>query len=146
MTPVEVGVPSHRHIHFNEISNDEAQACKLHLLEEKMDAFQVKLVAYQRKMTHYYNAKVRNQTLRLGDLVLRKVFPTSKPTGSGVLGPNLKGPYHIVKKSRLGTYLIEDMVRKLVPHQWNTEHLRKYYQLVYVPFRTDHYVLIQFNL
>ncbi|XP_022867832.1 uncharacterized protein LOC111387503 [Olea europaea var. sylvestris] len=38
MSPVEVGVPSHRRIHFNKISNDEAQISELHLLEERRDA------------------------------------------------------------------------------------------------------------
>ncbi|XP_022848382.1 uncharacterized protein LOC111370748 [Olea europaea var. sylvestris] len=66
MSPIE--------IYFNEINNDEAQVCKLHLLEERKDSSQVKLAMYQRNMTRYYNSKVRNQTLRLGDLVLRRVF------------------------------------------------------------------------
>ncbi|XP_022872295.1 uncharacterized protein LOC111391326 [Olea europaea var. sylvestris] len=74
MSPVKVGVPSHRRIHFNEISNDEAQMSKLHLLEEMSDTSQVNLEKYHRKMTRYYNSKVRNRTLRLGDLVLRRVF------------------------------------------------------------------------
>ncbi|XP_022860798.1 uncharacterized protein LOC111381267 [Olea europaea var. sylvestris] len=43
MSPVEVGVPSHRRIHFNEIGNDEARMSELHLLEEKRDTSQVTL-------------------------------------------------------------------------------------------------------
>ncbi|XP_022855490.1 uncharacterized protein LOC111376742 [Olea europaea var. sylvestris] len=44
MSSVEVGVPSHHRIHFNEISNDEAQISKLHLLEERRDSSQGRLV------------------------------------------------------------------------------------------------------
>lgn len=60
ISPVEVGVSLHHCIHFNEINNDEARKYELHLLEKIMDASQVKLAAYQRKMAHYYNAQVRN--------------------------------------------------------------------------------------
>ncbi|XP_022859516.1 uncharacterized protein LOC111380239 [Olea europaea var. sylvestris] len=128
MSPVEVGVPSHRRIHFNEISNDEARISELYLLEEKRETSQVTLAKYHRKMTRFYNSKVRNRTLRLGDLVLRRVFQSSKPTGSGVFGPNWEGPYRIRGEPRPGTYKIEDMSGKMLPHKWNIEHLRKYYQ------------------
>lgn len=60
MSPVEVEVSSPWSVHFNKITNDEARTYELHLREERMDASQVKYVMYQRKMTHYYNAKVRN--------------------------------------------------------------------------------------
>ncbi|XP_022862560.1 uncharacterized protein LOC111382754 [Olea europaea var. sylvestris] len=109
MSLVEVGVPSYRRIHFNKVSNDEARVCELHLLEEKRDISQVKLAIYQRKITPYYNSKVKNRTLRLGDLALRRVFPSSKQTSSRVLGSNWEGPYRIVKKSRPKTYEIEDI-------------------------------------
>ncbi|XP_022862336.1 uncharacterized protein LOC111382551 [Olea europaea var. sylvestris] len=128
MSPVEVGVPSHRRIHFNEISNDEARISELHLLEEKRDASQMTLAKYHRKMTRFYNSKVRNRTLRLGDLVLKRVFQSSKPTGSGVFSPNWEGPYRIQGESRPGTFEVEDMSGRVLPHKWNIEHLRKYYQ------------------
>ncbi|XP_022852274.1 uncharacterized protein LOC111373911 [Olea europaea var. sylvestris] len=126
MSPVEVGVPSHRRIHFTEISNDEARISELHL-EEKRDASQMTLAKYHRKMTHFYNSKVRNRTLRLGDLVLKRVFQSSKPTGSGVFSPNWEGPYRIQGESRPGTFEVEDMSGRVLPHKWNIEHLRKYY-------------------
>ncbi|XP_022881098.1 uncharacterized protein LOC111398432 [Olea europaea var. sylvestris] len=50
MSPIEVGVPSHRRIHFNEISNDEAQVNELHLLEERRDTSQENLAKYHRKI------------------------------------------------------------------------------------------------
>ncbi|XP_022856703.1 uncharacterized protein LOC111377807 [Olea europaea var. sylvestris] len=128
MSPVEVGVLSHRRIHFNEISNDEARISELHLLEEKRDASQITLAKYHRKMTRFYNSKVRNRTLRLGDLVLKRVFQSSKPTGSGVFSPNWEGPYRIRGESRPGTFEVEDMSGRVLPHKWNIEHLRKYYQ------------------
>ncbi|XP_022847633.1 uncharacterized protein LOC111370170 [Olea europaea var. sylvestris] len=112
----------------HEISNDEARISELHLLEEKRDASQMTLAKYHRKMTRFYNSKVRNRTLRLGDLVLKRVFQSSKPTGSGVFGPNWEGPYRIRGESRPGTFEVEDMSGRMLPHKWNIEHLRKYYQ------------------
>ncbi|XP_022857284.1 uncharacterized protein LOC111378334 [Olea europaea var. sylvestris] len=128
MSPVEVGVPSHRRIYFNEISNDEARISELHFLEEKRDASQMTLAKYHHKMTRFYNSKVKNRTLRLGDLVLKRVFQSSKPTGSGVFDPNWEGPYRIRGESRPGTFEVEDMSGRMLPHKWNIEHLRKYYQ------------------
>ncbi|XP_022860557.1 uncharacterized protein LOC111381073 [Olea europaea var. sylvestris] len=57
MSPVEVGILSHRRIHFNEIGNDEARISELHLLEEKRDTSQMTLAKYHRKMTRFYNSK-----------------------------------------------------------------------------------------
>ncbi|XP_022863577.1 uncharacterized protein LOC111383679 [Olea europaea var. sylvestris] len=112
MSPVEVEVPSHRRIHFNEVNNDEARVNELYLLEERRNTSQVNLAKYNRKMTRYYNSKVKNRTLRLEDLVLGRVFQSSKPTGSGVFGSNWEGPYPIRRESRPGTLEIEDMAGK----------------------------------
>ncbi|XP_022846490.1 uncharacterized protein LOC111369272 [Olea europaea var. sylvestris] len=100
MSLMEVEILSHRRIHFNEIGNDETRVYELNLLEEMRDSSQIKLVKYQRQLTHYYNSKVRNQTLRLENLVLRRVFQSSKPTGFRVFGSTWEGPYHIHKESR----------------------------------------------
>ncbi|XP_022847578.1 uncharacterized protein LOC111370107 [Olea europaea var. sylvestris] len=43
ISSIEVGVPSYRRIHFNEISNDETRINELYLLEERRDASQVNL-------------------------------------------------------------------------------------------------------
>ena len=37
-------------------------------------------------------------------------------------------PYKITKVSKSGTYWLEDTVKKVLPHPWNVEHLKKYYQ------------------
>lgn len=95
MSPVEVGVSSSLRIHFNEVTNDKVRICELQMLEENRNVFQTKLVVYQ-KTTRYYNAKFKNKTLHLGDLVLKRVFPSLKPTDTGVLGLNWEGPYRII--------------------------------------------------
>lgn len=128
MSPVEVGLPSPRRLQFNEISNDEIRRCELDFLGERRDASQVRLATYQRKMTKYYNKKVKKRSFRRGDLVLRRVFLNSKEPGVGTLGPNWEGPYRITEEIRAGTFRIETLDGKLQPHPWNVEHLRVYYQ------------------
>lgn len=128
MSPVEVDVSSPRRLHFNEIMNDDLRRLELDFLEEKRDESQVKLASYQRKMMRYYNAKVKKRVFRIGDLALRRVFPSAKDPGTGTLGPNWEGPYRITAEIRPGTYEIENLNGKVMPHPWNIKHLRKYYQ------------------
>ncbi|CAI9774844.1 unnamed protein product [Fraxinus pennsylvanica] len=58
-SPVEVGLASPRRIHFNEVSNGGMRRCGLDLLEERMEDSWAKMAMYQRKMTRYYNSKVK---------------------------------------------------------------------------------------
>lgn len=50
----------------------------------------MKLASYQRKMARYYNVKVKKRSFRMGDLVLRIVFLSSKEPSVETLGPNWK--------------------------------------------------------
>ncbi|XP_022855998.1 uncharacterized protein LOC111377175 [Olea europaea var. sylvestris] len=78
MSPVEVGLPSPRRLHFSEITNDELRGLDLDYIEERKDDSQVKLGTYQRKMTRYFNSKVKKRLFRINDIVLRRVFVSSK--------------------------------------------------------------------
>lgn len=68
MSSVEIGLPSPRHLQFNEIFNDKLRRCKLDFLDEKKNKSQVKLVAYQQKMACYYNSMVK-KSFCVNDLV-----------------------------------------------------------------------------
>ncbi|XP_022885268.1 uncharacterized protein LOC111401634 [Olea europaea var. sylvestris] len=59
MSPVEVGLPSPCHLHFNEINNDELWRFNLNFIDERRDDSQLRLATYQRKMTKYFNFKDR---------------------------------------------------------------------------------------
>ena len=52
----------------------------------------------------------------------------TKEINIGVLGPNWEGPYAVIEVIRPGTYWLEKLDHTLVPHAWNAEHLRQYYQ------------------
>lgn len=78
-------------------------------------------------MTRYYNVRVKTRHFNQGDLVLRKVSTTTKNPTEGKLGPNWEGPYKVILSNRLGTYHLETLEGKALPHPWNAEHLKKYY-------------------
>lgn len=92
MHSVEAGLPLPRLLHFNEVSNDELRRCKLDLLEEMRNDSQVKLASYQRKMTRYFNEKIKKRSFHRGELVLRKVFLSSKEPNIRTLGPSWEDP------------------------------------------------------
>ena len=86
------------------------------------------MAAYQKKVTKYFNSKVKNIKFAIGDMVLRRVFPATQEPGVGVLGPNWEGPYEIEDEIGSGTYKLKRMDGTIVPRAWNADHLRKYYQ------------------
>ena len=52
----------------------------------------------------------------------------TKEANAGALGPTWEGPYRVKEIVRPGTYRLEDLNGRILPHPWNAEHLRKYYQ------------------
>ncbi|GFS37984.1 hypothetical protein Acr_00g0055060 [Actinidia rufa] len=44
------------------------------------------------------------------------------------LSSTWEGPYKVIKISRPGNYWLKDLSGKKLPHPWNVEHLKKYYQ------------------
>ncbi|XP_075655205.1 uncharacterized protein LOC142625430 [Castanea sativa] len=126
--PVEVGVASVRREVFREKDNDDQLRINLDFLDETRDKASNKMVKYQRKMTEYYNKRVKLRRLEIGDLVLRKVTTATKNSAQGKLGPTWKGPYRVVHYSRQGSYHLETLDGQRLPRPWNIEHLKKYHQ------------------
>lgn len=91
MSLVEVGLPLPRRLHFNEISNEELRRCELEFLEERINKSQSKLPMYMRKMTRYYNSKVKKKMFNMNNLVLRRMFLITKEPGVRILEPNWEG-------------------------------------------------------
>lgn len=104
MSTVEVGIPSPRCLYFSGITNDELRRWDLDFINERRDESQLRLAAYQRKMTKYYNSKVKKRSFRINNLVLQKLFLSSKEPYVGTLGPNWEGLYRIREELRPGTY------------------------------------------
>ena len=61
-------------------------------------------------------------------MVLRKVSKATWDPAQGKLGPTWEGPYKVVCYSRRGSCYLKDLNDNPLPHPWNVEHLKKYYQ------------------
>uniref|UniRef100_A0A2N9J4R0 Uncharacterized protein n=1 Tax=Fagus sylvatica TaxID=28930 RepID=A0A2N9J4R0_FAGSY len=92
------------------------------------DQAEARTRVYQQRMARYYDRRVKHREFKVGDLVLRKVTLATKDPTQGKLGPTWEGPYRVVKFHRRGTYHLEKLDGDALPHPWNAEHLKKYYQ------------------
>ena len=126
--PVEVGMSSLRQTSYDDLSNDEGLKLALDFLLEVRDDAAQRMALYHEKMTKYHNHRVKLKRFNPGDMVLPKVSQATKDPTKGKLGPNWEGPYKVVQYSRRRSYYLKDMDEKPLPHPWNAEHLKKYYQ------------------
>ena len=108
--------------------NDNALRLNLDLLDEKREQVLEHTEGYQRKMARYYNQKVKPRSYKPGDLVLKKLLPARKNPAHGKLGPNWEGPYIVSRVIRPGNYELQTEEGKDLPHSWNAEHLKRFYQ------------------
>ncbi|KAG2717295.1 hypothetical protein I3760_03G168400 [Carya illinoinensis] len=74
----------------------------------------------------YFNKRVRPKTFKVGDLVLKKSGVTTQIEGK--IGPKWKGPYLVIANNMPKLYRLKDSQDKELPHPWNAEQLRKFYQ------------------
>ena len=126
--PVEVGLTSLMREFFDEQDNDDHLKQNLDLVDEVRDQAAQKMAKYKQKIAEYYNQRVKLKRFNISDLVLRKVTLATKDPAQGKLGPNWEGPYRVVHYSCQGSYHLEDAEGKRLPHPWNVEHLKRYYE------------------
>lgn len=88
-------------------SSEVAQRVQLDLLNEVRMSSQVKLAAYQQRVSRFCNRKVKVRALKVGDLVLRKVMPNMKIDSHGVFRVNWEGSYKVRAVLWEGTYYLE---------------------------------------
>src|ERR1043165_7215090 len=69
--PTEVTNPSPRVLLAESIDNDKELRMNLDFLDERRDSAHVREAAYKRQLEKYYNARVKEQTFRVGDFVFR---------------------------------------------------------------------------
>ena len=125
---VEVGLKSPRIELASVEHNDEALHLNLDLLDEKREQVLKRTEDYQRKTARYYNQKVKPISYKPGDLVLKKLLPARKNPAHGKLGPSWEGPYIVTSVIRPGNYELQMEEGKILPHTWNAEHLKRFYQ------------------
>ena len=128
VAPIEVGLKSPRVEFTNTEHNEEILCLNLDLLEEKREQVLKSAEDYHRKTTKYYDRRVRPRSFKPDDLVLKKLLPSRKKPAQGKLGPNREGPYVVSRIVRLGNNELQIEEGKTLPHSWNAEHLRRFYQ------------------
>ena len=128
VVPVEIGLKSPRVELASVKHNEEALRLNLDLLDEKHEQVLKCTEDYQRKTTRYYDQKVKPMSYKPGDLVLKKLLPARKNPTHGKLGPNWEGPYIVSGVVRPSNYELQMEEGKILPHAWNAEHLKRFYQ------------------
>ena len=126
--PVEVGLKSPRIELANIEHNEEVLRLNLDVLEEKREQVLKCMEDYRRKTARYYDQRVKPRSYKPGDLVLKKLVPARKDPAHGKLGPSWEGPYIISRIIRPGNYELQTKEGKTLPHSWNVEHLKRFYQ------------------
>uniref|UniRef100_A0A2N9EYJ1 Uncharacterized protein n=1 Tax=Fagus sylvatica TaxID=28930 RepID=A0A2N9EYJ1_FAGSY len=78
--------------------------------------------------TNNYDEESNDAQLRSNLDLVDEVRDQAEARTRGKLGPTWEGPYRVVKFHRRGTYHLEKIDGDALPHPWNAEHLKKYYQ------------------
>ena len=128
VAPIEVGLKSQRVEFPNTEHNEEILLLNLDLLEEKREQVLKRAKNYHRKTTKYYDQRVKPRSFKPGDLVLKKFLPARKNLTYGKLGPNWEGPYVVSRIVQPDNYELQTEEGKILPHSWNAEHIRRFYQ------------------
>ena len=128
VAPVEVELKSPRIEFASTEHNEEVLHLNLDLLEEKREQVLKRIEDYHRKTAKYYDQRVKPRSYKPGDLVLKKLLPARKDPTHGKLGPNWEGPYVVSRIIRPGNYELQTYEGKTLPHSWNAEHLKQFYQ------------------
>ena len=126
--PVKVGLKSPRIELARTKHNEEVLRLNLDLLEEKRERVLKRMEDYHRKTTRYYDQRVKPMSYKSSDLVLKKLLPARKDPTHGKLGPNWEGPYIVSRIIQSGNYERRTEEGKTLPHSWNAEHLKRFYQ------------------
>ena len=126
--PAKVRLISYKVHNHDESKNDEAIRLQLDLVDEVRAIAEQGLAWYQDHMAKHYNSRVQHRDFQIGNLVLRKVMGAARDPTQWKLGLNWEGSYRITTWQRKGTYHLETLNGRKLPHPWNTKHLRKYYQ------------------
>ncbi|GJW00451.1 reverse transcriptase domain-containing protein [Tanacetum coccineum] len=124
--PAEIGMPTYRTAAVDVVHNDEELRLNLDLLEEKRERAAICEAKAKRKMTKYYNARVRGVTFRPGDFVYRS-NNASHAVAGGKLGPKWEGPYEVTEALGDGAYKLRSMDGTVLPRTWNIANLKKCY-------------------
>jgi len=125
--PIELAIQTHRMTVFQTAQNNQALCEALDLLSlVRGDAYLREEVAKAR-MARFYNRRVKERPLAVGDLVLRKMEAIGKGASQGKLTPNWEGSYIIYEEVRPDTFRLQTLQGVEVPRAWHSQNLRRYF-------------------
>ena len=125
--PTEIGLPTIRTA-TPESENEGSVIRELDTSDELWEAATIQVTSYQRRLTNFYNKRVRPRVFQPGDLVLRRVFKNTMDHKAGKFQPNWEGPYIVTRSGESGSYAIDKTDGTPIPRMWNAMHLERYYQ------------------
>ena len=126
--PTELEIGTKRVSYYTPGDNEEELRGCLEEVEERRDRACIKTAHRQGQIARYYNARVKPRKFDPGDLVLKKVSPSTKKPSSGTLGDSWEGPYIIDSASMKGAYKLKTEEGIPLRNPWNADHLKRYYQ------------------
>jgi len=89
--PMKLEFPSHRVTYYDPKTNKDLLMESLDMVDEKKEEVDMRAAAHQHQVVRYYNIKIQPRTFKVGDLVLKSVFPV--PVRMGL---KWEGPYSII--------------------------------------------------
>ena len=96
----------------------------MEVLEEVRLATLHRSARYQQTLRRYHERRIRERTLQVGDLVLRRVMTMKN---KHKLSTPWEGPYNIAKVIRPDTYKLKDSDGNILTNSWNIDQLRHFF-------------------
>jgi hypothetical protein len=114
--PTDIKFGSPRVLAFNEIYQEDLIKDCLLQLEEAWCQGALHAARYQQGLRCYHSRHVRERTLELGDLVLRRILSRE---GLHKLSPMWEGPFKVMHIARQGSAWLETAEGVPVGNPWN---------------------------
>ncbi|XP_055814196.1 uncharacterized protein LOC129883591 [Solanum dulcamara] len=127
--PMEVEILSLRIIQEAELSDAkwiQSLYEQLMLIDEKRMNAVCHEQLFQHRMAKAFNKKVRLRQFKLGQLVLKRIFP-HKDEAKGKFAPNWHGPYVFHRVLTGGAFILAEMDGKTWSKAINSDVVKKYY-------------------
>ncbi|GAA0155890.1 hypothetical protein LIER_13511 [Lithospermum erythrorhizon] len=124
--PIEVYLLNIHQVGFDEEKNKEGMRAHLDFTGELRDQALHRMQEQKRRMSRFYNRKVRGMQFNVGDLVLR-VMKASQRKNKNKLNPKWEGPYRVRNVVGPGTNELVELSGKETDHTWQGIYLKKYY-------------------
>jgi transposase InsO family protein len=109
----EIYLKSARVAQFNEEDQDESRQLDANLLEERRNAALSNVSKYQEALKKYYNKRVVQRELNVGDLVLKKDICTKD---KHKFSTPWEGPFIIVNVAAPGAYVLAEVDGDMLPN------------------------------